>query len=66
MPVKSRGGTVGGLKEIVAIVHPKNIASKRVLEKAGFEYEKYGSCFHPIENKEHLVDWYRYFKGQND
>lgn len=61
-----RGFNVAGLKEIAAIVHPENTASKKVLEKVGFKYEKHGPYFHPIENKEHLVDWYRHFGAKSD
>ena len=40
------------LEKIMAITHPNNTASKRVLEKAGLKYVKAVQFFNPVPNKE--------------
>ena len=55
IPVMEYGFNELGLKQIVGLAYPENIASCRVLEKIGMEHYKTG--FFPGDDKE--CNWYR-------
>lgn len=54
--MRDRGFREAGLDRIVAIVHPENAASRRVIEKTGLKFERRAEFTSPIDRVTRTVD----------